>query len=69
MIGDLSLYGIYFPAMALPLLLAFLALIPMRWLLGRAGVYRHVWHRSLFNLSLYLIVFYGMVVWTTGWLS
>ena len=69
MIGDLTLYGIYLPAMALPLLLAFLALIPMRWLLGRTGVYRHVWHRSLFNLSLYLIVFYGMVVWTTGWLS
>ncbi|MBV8501235.1 MAG: DUF1656 domain-containing protein [Paucibacter sp.] len=69
MIGDLVFYGVYVPAMALPLLLAYLALIPARWLLSRAGVYRWVWHRSLFNVSLYLIVLYGMVLWTTGWLQ
>jgi hypothetical protein len=69
MIGDLVIYGVYLPALALPLLLAYLALAGLRWLFGKAGVYRWVWHRSLFNVSLYLIVLYGMVRWTTGWIS
>ena len=37
-------------------LLAFGILWLLRQLLTRAGLYRHVWHRSLFDLSLYLIV-------------
>lgn len=69
MIGDLTLYGVYLPAMALPLALAYVLLAGVRWLLGRAGAYRWIWHRSLFNVSLYLIALYAMVRWTAGWMS
>jgi hypothetical protein len=68
MIGDLTLYGVYLPAIALPMLLAYVLLIGVRWLFGHAGVYRWVWHRSLFNLSLYVIAFCAMVRWTAGWM-
>lgn len=67
MIGDLTLYGLYLPAFALPLLLAYALMAGVRWLLGQAGVYRWVWHRSLFNCSLYVIALYAMVRWTAGW--
>jgi len=67
MIGDLTFYGIYLPALALPLLLAYLAVAGLRWVLGRTGVYRWVWHRSLFNVSLYVIALYAVVQWTADW--
>jgi len=69
MIGDLTLYGIYLPAMALPLVLAYVVVAGLRWALGRVGAYRWIWHRSLFNVSLYLIALYAMVRWTAGWMS
>ena len=69
MIGDLTFYGVYLPALALPLLLAYVLVAGLRWLLGKTGAYRWIWHRSLFNVSLFLIVLYGMVLWTAGWIS
>ena len=69
MIGDLTLYGVYLPAMALPLALAYVVVASLRWLLGRVGAYRWIWHRSLFNVSLYLLALYAMVRWTAGWMS
>jgi hypothetical protein len=64
MIGELSLYGIYFPALLVPMVLAFVLLTWLRALLTRIGFYRLVWHRSLFNFSLYVIVLGGMVLLT-----
>jgi Protein of unknown function (DUF1656) len=59
---DVELVGFYLS----PLLLwAVAALIPfalVRWLLERAGLYRFVWHRSLFNLALYVLLVGGAVL-------
>ncbi|MCY1331441.1 hypothetical protein D9M69_171070 [compost metagenome] len=41
MLSEIDLYGVFVPGV-----LALAAL----------GCYRHIWHRSLFNLSLYVIV-------------
>ncbi|WP_428032427.1 DUF1656 domain-containing protein [Ancylobacter sp.] len=54
-------FGIYLPP---ALLWAGVALVPylvLRWGLARAGLYRFVWHRPLFDAALYVILF-GMVV-------
>jgi hypothetical protein len=67
MIGDLTFYGVYVPALILPLVLAYLLVAALRWLFGRIGLYRWVWHRSLFNVSLYVIALYAAVCWTAGW--
>jgi uncharacterized protein DUF1656 len=56
--------GFYLPPM---LLWAGAAVIPfaaLRWLLERLDLYRFIWHRSLFNLALYVLlvgsgVFFG----------
>jgi len=61
MIGEVSLYGIYFPPL---LLLALAALVVSRLLnrvLARTGFYRHVWHPALFDFSLFVIVLGSLV--------
>ncbi len=44
------------------MLLAWIAMVPLRWAVHRAGVYRHVWHPALFSFSLYLIVLAAIVL-------
>lgn len=69
MIGEVELYGIYFPSLLVPMLLAFVLTSGLRVLLTRVGFYRLVWHRSLFNFSLYVIVLGGTVALTHWWQS
>jgi hypothetical protein len=66
---NVEFIGFYLP----PLLLwAGIALIPfalVRWLLDRFGLYRFVWHRSLFNLALYVLLVGGAVLFgNLSWL-
>ncbi len=46
------------------LLLLFLGMLAFLWLLdwiaGRFGLYRHVWHPSLFRLAVFVAVFGGL---------
>ncbi|MFG6490362.1 DUF1656 domain-containing protein [Roseateles sp. BYS78W] len=67
MIGDLTFYGIYLPALALPLAMAYLASAALRALLSHTPFYRWVWHRALFNVSVFVIVLQATVRWTAGW--
>jgi hypothetical protein len=64
MIKEISLNGVY-----LPPLLGYLAGTAVVWylvryLLGRLGVYRLVWHPPLFNTALYVILLSAFVVAT-----
>lgn len=58
---EIDLYGVFVPALLVVMLAAFALTTCVRLLLGRVGFYRHVWHRSLFNLCLYVIVLGGVV--------
>lgn len=59
---DIEIVGFYVS----PLLLwSAAALIPfalLRWLFDRYGLYRFIWHRSLFNLALYVLLVGGAVL-------
>lgn len=58
---EFDLYGVFVPA-ALGWMLAALAVTAgLRALLDRIGFYRMVWHRSLFNFSLYVLVLGAIV--------
>jgi hypothetical protein len=50
-----DLIGIYAPTFGLIMIVAFLLLLPLRWVLGRTGVYAWFWHRGLVDLSLMVI--------------
>lgn len=61
MIGEVSLYGIYFPPLLLLAPLAFgLSRLCSR-VLARSGVYAYVWHPALFDFSLFVMVLGSLV--------
>ncbi|AKJ68064.1 membrane protein [Pandoraea thiooxydans] len=68
MSGEINIYGVFVPSVLGWMLIAFAITTGLRMLLGRAGLYRHVWHRSLFNLALYVIVL-GGTVFLIHWLQ
>jgi len=59
--GEISIYGVYIPSLLVWMLAAFVITSAARAVLARAGFYKLVWHRSLFNLALYAIVLGGVV--------
>ncbi|KAB1069959.1 DUF1656 domain-containing protein [Methylobacterium planeticum] len=61
MTGELDLYGVFIPGLAAWMLIAFAVSVPLRRILARAGFYRLVWHRPLFDLALYVVLL-GIVV-------
>lgn len=66
MFHTVELFGFYLAPMAFWAAAAVIPFVGLRWLLARWGAYRFIWHRSLFNLALYVllvgcIVFLGNV--------
>jgi hypothetical protein len=63
--NEFNVYGVFVPATLAWMLAALAVTAGMRAVLDRLGFYRFVWHRSLFNFSLYILVLGAMVafVW------
>ncbi|WP_419786136.1 DUF1656 domain-containing protein [Pseudodesulfovibrio sp.] len=53
---DFDIYGVFVPGLAVLACVALVMNIFLARLLTRAGVYRLVWHRPLFNLAMYVAV-------------
>jgi hypothetical protein len=64
---EASLCGVLVSGGLLGAALAGILQFPLRHLLARCGVYRLAWHRSLFDVSLYVIL-WGGVVWSLSFL-
>lgn len=56
MIGEIDLAGIFLSPLLLCVLAAFFGRMLLSWALSFAGLYRLVWNRPLFDLSLFLIL-------------
>jgi Protein of unknown function (DUF1656) len=61
-------FGFYLPPLVLWAATSLIPFIVFRWLLDRFDLYRFVWHRSLFNLALYVllvggVIFFGNLAW------
>ena len=67
MTREIDVYGVYLPHVLLLAVLALALTGLLRRVLGAMGCYQWVWHRSLFNFSLFVIVLSGMVEWTGFW--
>ena len=52
--------GVFIPGLMLWALVALATSIPVRWLLNKTGFYRLVWHRGLFDICLFVILWGGM---------
>ncbi|PRH84444.1 DUF1656 domain-containing protein [Labrys okinawensis] len=58
--ADIDIFGVYVPSLMILALLAVITNLLLRSVLARVGVYRLVWHRSLFDLALFVIVLSGL---------
>jgi hypothetical protein len=68
MIGEVNLFGVLFPPLLVWVGVALVLSTVLRLALSAAGLYRFVWHRPLFDLSL-LIILTGLVSLAGNWLS
>lgn len=61
MSGEIDIYGVFVPMLLALMVVAFAATGALRFALARLGFYKLVWHRSLFNLAVYIIALGGIV--------
>ncbi|MDR5796220.1 DUF1656 domain-containing protein [Caballeronia sp. LZ008] len=61
MIGEIDILGVFVPAVLVLMFIAYLLNQAIRNVLARVGFYRFVWHRSIFDLGIYVLVL-GVVV-------
>lgn len=61
MIGEIDILGVFVPAVLVLMFIAYLLNLAIRTVLARIGFYRYVWHRSVFDLGIYVLVL-GFVV-------
>jgi hypothetical protein len=62
MIGEIDIFGVFVPAVLVLMLIAYLVNLAIRTILARTGFYRFVWHRSIFDLGIYVLVLGAVVV-------
>ena len=58
---EIDLFGVFIPSLLVWLLLTYGLFAILRPVLERSGLYRFVWHRALFDLSLFVCML-GLVV-------
>lgn len=56
MFSEAQLNSILFAPIVVYCLLGALIFVPVRFLLGRLGVFSFVWHPALFELAIYFII-------------
>ncbi len=59
--------SVLIPGLMLWAIVALLLSLPIRWLLTESGLYRIVWHRGLFDICLFIIVWGGTAAIASRW--
>lgn len=59
---EISLFGIFVPSILACSVLSYAAMVVIARLLRAIGAYRYVWHRSLFNLSMFVCILCATVL-------
>ena len=64
MIGELDIGGVFVPYLLLIAVVAFVLSLVLRTAMRRLSLYRFVWHAGLFDVALFLVLF-----WVLGMLT
>jgi hypothetical protein len=64
MIKEINFAGVLFPPMLGYMFVAVLIWYALRYLIGRFGFYRFIWHPPLFNTALYVTLLSILVIAT-----
>jgi protein AaeX len=65
MIGEAAFDGVFIPYLLILTIVAFLVLLPVRWILRRVQFYRLVWHAGLFDTALFVAILWAIVLAST----
>lgn len=60
MIGEINIYGVFFPPLLIWIGVALILSVFIRRLLSAIGFYHYIWHRPLFDFCL-LVILTGLV--------
>jgi hypothetical protein len=66
---DIDIFGVFAPSLLLWLVVAYGLTALVCAMLERAGVYRAVWHRALFDLALFVCLLGGVIYLSSEYLS
>jgi hypothetical protein len=66
---EIDVLGVLAPSLLLWLLVSYALCAMLRPVLRRTGLYRLVWHRALFDLSLFVCLLGGVVCLSAEFLS
>jgi len=64
MIGELDIGGVFVPYLLFIAVVAFVLSLVLRTAMRRLSLYRFVWHAGLFDVALFLVLF-----WVLGMLT
>lgn len=56
MISEIDIAGVFISPLLLCMLIALIVRLLLSWGLDRLGLYRAVWHRPLFDVSLFFVL-------------
>jgi len=56
MSGEIDIFGVYVPDLMVLTAISFVLSLVLRRLLARTNFYEHVWHRSLFDVSFFIVL-------------
>ena len=66
---ELDLFGVIVPSLLLWSVLAYFLARIVSKVMGRIGLYRHVWHAALFDFALYVSIITALVFVSEEFLS
>jgi len=66
---ELDLFGVMVPSLLLWAVLAYALAAILRKVFDRAGLYRHIWHRALFDFAIYVCLLGSFVYVSKEYLS
>ncbi len=66
MTGEIAIAGVYVHPLLVAAALAFPLAEMLGWGLARAGFYRFVWHRGLFDVAMAIVLWAALAALITG---
>jgi hypothetical protein len=66
MIGEIDIAGVFVPGLLLTVVIGLVVTQLLRALLRPAGFYRFVWHAGLFDIAMFMVVWWMTAFLTTG---
>jgi hypothetical protein len=69
MSGDIDFDGVFVASLLVWMLVAFILNALLRRGLAWTGFYRFIWHRALFDFSVFVILLGGIVALASDWIT